>query len=199
MSEEVSRAYWDGRHRVERSMGNPEPFVREVLPLLPKSGIALDIGAGRGRHAIALADHGLSVVAVDYSSEAIRALSGLAHAHPATIWPLLADLDTFPFEPQSLDVIVNVNFLDRDLFPAFIRALKPGGMLLADTFSIEALGHPRILPSCSATMSCAHCSRVWNWYATARDSQSMLTIRAHGGPRRWPCERKPPDAASDDL
>jgi tellurite methyltransferase len=145
MSEEVSRAYWDGRHRVERSMGNPEPFVREVLPLLPKSGIALDIGAGRGRHAIALADHGLSVVAVDYSSEAIRALSELAHAHPATIWPLLADLDTFPFEPQSLDVIVNVNFLDRDLFPAFIRALKPGGMLLADTFSIDqaALGHPR--------------------------------------------------------
>ena len=145
MSEVVSRTYWDERHRVQHSMGNPEPFVREVLPLLPKSGIALDIGAGLGRHTIVLADHGLSVIAVDYSSEAIRALSEAVRACPATVWPLLADLDTFPFRPQAFDLIVNVNFLERNLFPAFTRSLKPGGMLLVDTFLIDqlAVGHPR--------------------------------------------------------
>ena len=40
---------------------------------------------------------------------------------------------------------MNINFLDRALFPEFSRALRPGGVLIAETFTNEqaSLGHPK--------------------------------------------------------
>ena len=72
-------------------------------------------------------------------------LAKLVERPCGAIWPALADLDTFPIKRESTDLIVNVNYLDRGLFPKFIQALKPGGMLLVDTFlkAQAALGHPR--------------------------------------------------------
>ena len=116
----------------------------EMLPLLPDGGVALDVAAGRGRHSIALAEHGLSVIAVDYSQLAMRELAKVVHEQRLAIWPVVADLDNFCVRSGSLDLIVNVNYLDRRLFPEFTRALKPGGLLMVDTFLIDqlALGHP---------------------------------------------------------
>jgi tellurite methyltransferase len=45
-----------------------------------------------------------------------------------------ADADAWPFAPGSFDVIVNVDFLERRLFSDLRRALKPGGLLLIETF-----------------------------------------------------------------
>jgi tellurite methyltransferase len=119
--------------------------VKEMLPRLMHAGLAIDVAAGRGRHSVILADHGLRVVAVDYSQEAVAALAKLVERPRGAIWPVLADLDNFPIQSESADLIVNVNYLDRGLFPKFTRALKPGGTLLADTFLIDqvVLGHPR--------------------------------------------------------
>jgi tellurite methyltransferase len=54
-------------------------------------------------------------------------------------------LDSFHLKDESLDAIVNINFLDRTLFPKFARALRPGGWLIAETFLVDqaVLGHPR--------------------------------------------------------
>ena len=136
---------WENRHRGREAGGEPEPFVKEMLPRLAHAGIAIDVAAGRGRHSVILADHGLGVVAIDYSQAAIAALAKLVERPRGAIWPALADLDTFPIKSESADLIVNVNYLDRGLFPKFLQALKPGGMLLADTFLIDqaGLGHPR--------------------------------------------------------
>jgi tellurite methyltransferase len=140
-----SRHGWDDRHRGREAGGEPEPFVKEMLPRLPHTGLAIDVAAGRGRHSAILADHGLRVVAIDYSWEAIATLTKLVRRPRGAIWPAMADLDTFPIKRESADLIVNVNYLDRGLFPKFTQALKPGGILLADTFLIDqaALGHPR--------------------------------------------------------
>ncbi|MGO9607468.1 MAG: class I SAM-dependent methyltransferase [Candidatus Binataceae bacterium] len=145
MNDGEERAGWDARHRGRPAGGDPEPFVIEILPLLPRSGLALDVASGRGRHSLTLARAGLSVVAVDYSREAAAALAAAVHGEGALVWPLVADLDTFPIGDETLDLIVNVNYLDRSLFPKFARALKPDGMLLADTFLVDqaASGHPR--------------------------------------------------------
>jgi SAM-dependent methyltransferase len=116
-----------------------------MIPMLPREGLALDIAAGRGRNAIALARNGMRVVAADFSFEAMRILSDVARTDRLPIWPVVADLDKFAFREQSFEAIVNVNFLDRGLFPDFVRALKPGGILLVDTFLIDQaeIGHPR--------------------------------------------------------
>ena len=143
MSDE-GRAQWEERHRGREAGGKPEPWVREMLSRLPRKGVALDVAAGRGRHSIALAEHGLTVIALDYSQEAMRALAKVVHERNLPIWPVVADLDNFSIRNQSLDLIVNVNYLDRGLFPEFNRTLKPGGILMVDTFLIDqlALGHP---------------------------------------------------------
>ena len=140
---EVGRAEWDERHRA-KSAGDAEPFLLAMLDRLPR-GVALDVAAGRGRNALALAGAGLRVVAVDYSYEAMHQLAATARASQLAIWPIVANLDSFHLKDESFDAIVNINFLERALFADFVRALRPGGMLIAETFLIDQaeIGHPR--------------------------------------------------------
>jgi len=145
MNDDTARACWEERHRGREAGGAPEPFVLEVLPLLARSGIALDIAAGRGRHSIAMAERGFTVIAIDYSQEAMRTLRNVVHEQRSSVWPVRENLDNFAVRTESVDVIVNVNYLDRGLFPKFMQALRPGGSLLVDTFLIDQaeIGHPR--------------------------------------------------------
>jgi len=139
----AGHAEWDERHR-GKAAGDAEPFLAEMLARIPR-GVSLDVAAGRGRNALALARAGMRVVAVDYSAEAMRLLASYAQAERLAIWPAVANLDNFHLKDESLDAIVNINFLDRALFPKFERALRPGGVLIAETFLIDqaAIGHPR--------------------------------------------------------
>ena len=91
-----------------------------------------------------LARDGIKVVAVDFSAEAMQLLAATARDARLAIWPVVANLDSFHLKDESLDAIVNINFLDRALFPLFERAIRPGGVLIADTFLVEqaAIGHP---------------------------------------------------------
>jgi SAM-dependent methyltransferase len=140
---EAQRAASDERHR-GKSAGEAEPFLTEMLSRIP-CGVALDVAAGRGRNALVLAHAGMKVVAVDFSAEAMRILAAAVQTARLGIWPVVANLDNFHLKDESLDAIVNINFLDRTLFPKFVRALRPGGWLIADTFLVDqaALGHPR--------------------------------------------------------
>jgi SAM-dependent methyltransferase len=115
-----------------------------MLPLLPR-GLALDVGAATGRHSLALARAGLKVVAIDHSAAALETLGRTARAERLRIWPIVAELENFPIPADKYDLVVNINFLDRALTPVLKRAVRPGGMLLFDTFLIDqaALGHPR--------------------------------------------------------
>jgi len=138
------RAAWEARHR-EGAPGTPEPCLFELMPLLPR-GLVLDIAAGTGRHALALARAGFRVVGVDYSMTALRLLREAAAANSLPIMPMEADLDDgLPFRPGAFDAVININFLDRRLVPRLKDALRMGGMLLFETFLEDqaALGHPR--------------------------------------------------------
>ena len=138
------RAAWEHRQRVSGPPRAPEPSVVEWLDLLPRA-LALDLACGTGRHSLALARAGFKVVAIDYAEASLRALQTTARAERLPIWPLAADLSTFPLRRNRFDAILNVNFLDRALVPRLIGALRPGGALLFDTFLIDqaATGHPR--------------------------------------------------------
>ena len=69
------------------------------------------------------------------------ALGATARAERLAVWPVVANLDNFHLKTKSLDVVVNMNFLDRALFPKFSRALRPGGVLIAETFLIDQAAH----------------------------------------------------------
>jgi SAM-dependent methyltransferase len=140
---DAGHADWDDCHR-GKPAGTQEPFLAAMLARIPR-GVTLDVAAGRGRNSLALAHAGMRVVAVDFSAEAMRLLAASARAERVAIWPVVANLDNFHLKDESLDAIVNINFLDRALFPKFERALRPGGILIADTFMVDqaAIGHPR--------------------------------------------------------
>lgn len=141
---ESKRAAWDDAHR-DKPVGEPEPFLVEMIPRIPRGGVALDVAAGRGRHALAMARAGIRVVAVDFSKTAIHTLATAARAEHLAVWPVLANLDSFHLKCESLDAILNINFLDRALFRQFSRALRAGGVLIAETFTNEqaSIGHPK--------------------------------------------------------
>ena len=135
---------WEQRH-CNGETGAAEPSVIEFLPLLPR-GRALDIAAGRGRNSITLARGGIHVVAVDWSANALNSLALIARKDGLPIEPVIADLEeSLPFRTQSFDIVLNVSFLERGLFPSLKQVLRTGGVLLFDTFLIDqaASGHPR--------------------------------------------------------
>jgi SAM-dependent methyltransferase len=115
----------------------PTDWLTAHAALLPASGDALDIACGRGRHALWLADQGLRVTAVDRNGEAIAALSAAAREHALPIAAQVVDLERpgTDLGRDVYDVIVGVHYLHRPLFPAFVAALRPGGLLIYETFT----------------------------------------------------------------
>lgn len=115
----------------------PAAWVIDHAQLLPSSGRALDVACGRGRHALWLAEHGSSVLAVDRDPGAIRALQADATARGLPIIAVVRDLESgeSSLGSEAFDTIVVVHYLHRPLFPALIDALRPGGLLIYETFT----------------------------------------------------------------
>ena len=120
----------------------PAQFLAQQLHRLPK-GKVLDVAAGSGRHALFLASLGYQVEAIDRDKQAIAQLSASARIrHLTGISPRVLDLEPPPPQKPNLgheayDAILIFFYLHRPLFPSLIDALKPGGVLLYETFTID--------------------------------------------------------------
>jgi len=118
-------------------MNEPSSWLGQHAGLLPREGRALDVASGRGRHALWLAERGLTTLAVDRDPEAIRALNEAARERHLPLRAEVRDLEggETSFHGSTFDVIVVVHYLHRPLFPALIDALAPGGLLVYETFT----------------------------------------------------------------
>lgn len=120
----------------------PARFLIQQLHRLPK-GKVLDVAAGSGRHALFLASLGYQVDAVDRDEDAIAQLSSSARARNLTgVTTRALDLEQPPPHKPDLghetyDAILVFFYLSRPLFPYLIEALKPGGMLFYETFTMD--------------------------------------------------------------
>jgi len=127
------RQRWDERHRKAAGL-NPRPSVL-ALPAAGHAGaLALDLACGQGRHSLALVRAGYRVVALDVSMQALARLRSLPPARDGSLLPVHADVEAWPLASAVLDLLVQVDFLDRRLFATMRNSLRPGGMLLVDTF-----------------------------------------------------------------
>ncbi|HXV64841.1 MAG TPA: class I SAM-dependent methyltransferase [Vicinamibacteria bacterium] len=122
------RKRWERRHGDFDAPAEPSPFLRKVLPML-RRGRALDVACGSGANARLLAENDFAVDALDWSVAALSKLS-----HPA-VRRLACDVTRFPLPPHRYDAVVCVRFLDRSLWPAMVKALRPGGALVLETFT----------------------------------------------------------------
>lgn len=113
-----------------------DPWLLALAPTLPDSGCALDLACGRGRHALFLAEQGLSVTALDSSTEALAQLRSEAARRALEIEIRQVDLEVAPQLPvASFDVVLLFFYLQRSLLPHLREAVRPGGLALLRTFS----------------------------------------------------------------
>jgi SAM-dependent methyltransferase len=160
----TSQSNWDAKHGLaaDAPLSEPASIVQELLPLLP-TGPALDIACGTGRHALLLAARGQHVTAVDFSSVGLdileeraqgmhvpvrrcKSLHDAGRHSRAGLELAQVDLVQSVLPERGYDLILCMQYLQRSLFPQMVRALRPNGILLMETFTraqLEFAGGPR--------------------------------------------------------
>ena len=120
---------------------SPSPWVRRWAALIRRGGRVLDVACGHGRHLRYLSSLGFAVVGVDRDEAALVALRGIGGVEIR-----VADIEAgpWPFAPGGFDGVVVTHFLHRPLFPDLVGALRPGGVLIYETFALgnERYGRP---------------------------------------------------------
>lgn len=118
-----------------------ERALREAAALGP----VLDLACGRGRNALAAARLGARVVAIDRSAAALAALRCAAAEQALPVAVVRADLEAdpgLPLRAGAFGAVLVFRFLYRPLAGAIAALLRPGGLLLYETFT----HHQRDLP-----------------------------------------------------
>jgi len=136
--ESWNKRYSEGSH----ASFEPDPFLLNayddfIQPLFPKGGTALDIAGGTGRHAIWLAELRWKVTVVDISEVAFEKAQAKAQERDVKINFLVRDLRSFDPGEEKYDMVLVFFYLQRDLYPALVKALKPGGLLVYKTYTEE--------------------------------------------------------------
>lgn len=142
----MSSEFWNQRYSGNAlAYGHaPNEFLAQMADRLPRSGRALDIGAGEGRNALFLASRGLDVLAVDQSEIGMQKAQRLAQERGLTLRTQAVDLQDFDAEAGSLDLVTSI-FVH---LPAALRAavhgrilgwLKPGGLFLLEAYAPEQI------------------------------------------------------------
>lgn len=104
-------------------------------------GRALDVGMGQGRNAVFLALKGWDVTGIDLSEEGLAAARAQATRGGVALHALRADASTFDYGDAQWDLIVityGPAFVGDAPFATRVKkALKPGGLLLIETFASD--------------------------------------------------------------
>lgn len=133
---------WEERYSRPGCFCGTEPvaFLRQHLGALPR-GAALDLALGEGRNALFLARHGFTVTGIDKSAAAWLKARSLAEQRGLRLNVIQADLESYPLPKETFDVVLCFYYLQRSLFRPMEDALKPGGALVIETYTLDQLKH----------------------------------------------------------
>jgi SAM-dependent methyltransferase len=129
-----------------RALSGPAAWLLEHADLLPRGGVVLDVACGSGRHAVHLASAGFRVRAIDRDPDAIAFVETAARSRGLEVDCAVVDLETSPPPDLGLacfDAVLVFNYLHRPLFPALGNALRVGGRLFYETFTIAQASRGR--------------------------------------------------------
>lgn len=138
------KTLWNRKYRERSHLSiKPDPFLvsaySEFLSDV-SAGKALDVAGGVGRHSIWLAERGWKVELVDVSEVGIELAAKNLEARGLQKKVALKVLDlqtASSLGNAEYDLVLVFFYLQRELFPALIKALKPSGFLVYKTYTIE--------------------------------------------------------------
>jgi len=142
----VAHHAWDKRWSTPEGRADwldPEPFLLERVDRLGTAGDAvLDLGCGVGRNAIALAQRGFKVDAMDGAPAGLEHGALLAQEAGVVVAWRLGGMLALPYADRSFDAVVSWNVIyhgtgdeTRRAMSEICRVLKPGGRLVLSLLS----------------------------------------------------------------
>jgi SAM-dependent methyltransferase len=149
-------------------------------PLVPKTGLVLEVGCGDGSLARLLAERGYSVIACDISLAMLRA------AQKNCQRLIRVDIDHLPLKERSLDLLVCLGVLEylpnlAATLSECHRVLKRGGVLLLSAANYVTPAYVALYPwrrlAAALALRSSALSRLWaTWRQKFTDG---VTVRSY--------------------
>ena len=135
---------WDKYYDIEGFLYGiePIPFLKDNINLLPKNK-ALDLAMGEGRNGVYLATQGFDVLGLDISPIGLNKAKQRANHLNTKIETRVVDLENYQLEKNSYDLVICTYYMNRGLFGQIKDSLRPGGMVLIETFNTDFLKYSR--------------------------------------------------------
>lgn len=134
-----TQEYWKKQHKKYVTfdwIDKPTIFAQEALNYFPVNGKILELGCGQGQDSRFFANNGYSVIATDFSDEALKLAQQKTDKSLKVHYKNLNLTQNFPFEDQSFDIVYShlaLHYFDKKttqgLFKEIVRVLKKGGIL----------------------------------------------------------------------
>lgn len=158
--------FWDERYRQEAYVYGEAPnvFLKEQLEGLTPGKILFP-AEGEGRNAVYAATLGWDTYGFDTSNEGKKKALALAQKHSVNIDYWVGTFPDLPYQPAQFDALALIyahfpSAFRRQLYPALISYLRPGGLVIMEVFSKRQIefqaknprsGGPRELDLLSST------------------------------------------------
>jgi len=130
---QADRDKWEARYARPRAaeVSSVDPFLEEIEGDLPRSGRALDLAGGTGRHALFLAHRGFHVTLVDISARGLSLAQTAAQEQGLAILTRALDLEEDPLPEGPFSLVLCTWFLlsDRNWID-MASVLEPGGAVV---------------------------------------------------------------------
>jgi hypothetical protein len=143
------RLRWNARYGAGFSASfEPHAVAIEALASTLPTGPVLELASGPSGSALLAAAAGREVVAVDASDVALGLLADESDRRGLSemITLVHADLSVWRPEPGRYSLVLCTGFWDRDLFPAGVGAVAPGGLLGWEALTVETLREQPHIP-----------------------------------------------------
>jgi SAM-dependent methyltransferase len=134
---------WDARYEANPFFYGrmPNDFLVSAVGSIPK-GKVLCLAEGEGRNSVFLARSGYAVTGVDFSDKAIVHAQSAARSNDVEVEYVQADLADFDLGENRWHGVVSIfchlpEAMRRDLHRRVVRALRPGGVYVMESYAPE--------------------------------------------------------------
>jgi tellurite methyltransferase len=143
VNDRVVAPFWESSYSEpsQQTFGPPAEGVLRLTTRMSPGAVVLDLGCGDGRNALALAERGFDVEALDISEAGVAKLEALAAERGLSLEARVEDVTSFRF-PRAYDLIVAhgvLHLLAREQWEAVLDRMKrstaPGGWNVVVVFT----------------------------------------------------------------